>query len=86
MPLRAAEIADAIEAMVDGGMTRERQRRRAALNAKDFRTDQEVRWCPGCGDYAILAAMQSFMPELGIERERTVFVRASAARRGFRIT
>ena len=44
------------------------------LAAKDFRTDQEVRWCPGCGDYAILAAMQSFMPELGIERERTVFV------------
>jgi 2-oxoglutarate/2-oxoacid ferredoxin oxidoreductase subunit beta len=45
-----------------------------ALTAKDFRTDQEVRWCPGCGDYAILAAMQSFMPELGIERENTVFV------------
>src|SRR4249920_1631958 len=44
------------------------------LKAKDFRTDQEVRWCPGCGDYAILAAMQSFMPELGIERERMVFV------------
>ena len=33
-----------------------------------------MRWCPGCGDYAILAAMQSFMPELGIERERTVFI------------
>jgi 2-oxoglutarate/2-oxoacid ferredoxin oxidoreductase subunit beta len=45
-----------------------------ALTAKDFRTDQEVRWCPGCGDYAILAALQSFMPELGIERERTVFI------------
>src|SRR5256885_13939433 len=44
------------------------------LTMKDFKTDQEVRWCPGCGDYAILAAMQSFMPELGIERERTVFV------------
>ena len=44
------------------------------LTAKDFKTDQEVRWCPGCGDYAILAAMQSFMPELGIERERLVFV------------
>jgi 2-oxoglutarate/2-oxoacid ferredoxin oxidoreductase subunit beta len=41
---------------------------------KDYKTDQEVRWCPGCGDYAILAAMQSFMPELGIERENTVFV------------
>jgi 2-oxoglutarate ferredoxin oxidoreductase subunit beta len=44
------------------------------LTAKDFKTDQEVRWCPGCGDYAILAAMQSFMPELGIPRERIVFV------------
>ena len=44
------------------------------LTAKDFRTDQEVRWCPGCGDYAILAALQSFMPELGIAREDTVFV------------
>jgi 2-oxoglutarate/2-oxoacid ferredoxin oxidoreductase subunit beta len=44
------------------------------LTAKDYRTDQEVRWCPGCGDYAILAAMQAFMPELGIERERTVFI------------
>ena len=44
------------------------------LTRKDFQTDQEVRWCPGCGDYAILAAMQSFMPELGIERENTVFI------------
>ncbi len=42
--------------------------------AKEFKTDQEVRWCPGCGDYAILAAVQSFMPELGIDRERLVFV------------
>jgi 2-oxoglutarate/2-oxoacid ferredoxin oxidoreductase subunit beta len=44
------------------------------LTAKDFKTDQEVRWCPGCGDYAILAAVQSFMPELQIQRERMVFV------------
>ena len=48
--------------------------RKLELTAKDFKTDQEVRWCPGCGDYAILAAMQSFMPELGIEREQTVFI------------
>jgi 2-oxoglutarate ferredoxin oxidoreductase subunit beta len=41
---------------------------------KDFQTDQEVRWCPGCGDYAILAAVQGFLPELGIERELLVFV------------
>ena len=44
------------------------------LTAKDFKTDQEVRWCPGCGDYAILAAVQGFMPELGIPRERIVFI------------
>jgi 2-oxoglutarate ferredoxin oxidoreductase subunit beta len=44
------------------------------LTAKDFKTDQEVRWCPGCGDYAILAAMQSLMPELGIPREKIVFI------------
>ena len=46
----------------------------SSLTAKDFRTDQEVRWCPGCGDYAILAAVQAFAPELGIERERMVFI------------
>src|SRR5205085_9995029 len=44
------------------------------LTAKDFKSDQEVRWCPGCGDYAILAAVQSFMPELGIPKEKLVFV------------
>jgi 2-oxoglutarate ferredoxin oxidoreductase subunit beta len=44
------------------------------LTAKDFKSDQEVRWCPGCGDYAILAAVQGFMPELGIARENIVFV------------
>jgi 2-oxoglutarate ferredoxin oxidoreductase subunit beta len=42
--------------------------------AKDFKTDQEVRWCPGCGDYAILAAVQGFLPELGIRRENLVVV------------
>ncbi len=44
------------------------------LTAKDFKSDQEVRWCPGCGDYAILAGVQSFLPELGIPRENLVFV------------
>jgi 2-oxoglutarate/2-oxoacid ferredoxin oxidoreductase subunit beta len=43
-------------------------------SAKEFKSDQEVRWCPGCGDYAILAAVQSFLPELGVKRENTVFV------------
>src|SRR5699024_1461601 len=44
------------------------------LTRKDFASDQEVRWCPGCGDYAILAAFLGFMPELGIRRENTVIV------------
>ena len=44
------------------------------LNRKDFTSDQEVRWCPGCGDYAVLAAFQGFMPELGIRKENTVIV------------
>jgi 2-oxoglutarate ferredoxin oxidoreductase subunit beta len=47
---------------------------RPKLTAKDYKTDQEVRWCPGCGDYAILAALQGFMPELEIPKERIVFV------------
>ena len=46
----------------------------APLKAKDFKSDQEVRWCPGCGDYAILSAVQGFMPELGLARENIVFV------------
>jgi 2-oxoglutarate/2-oxoacid ferredoxin oxidoreductase subunit beta len=40
----------------------------------DFQSDQETRWCPGCGDYAVLAAVQQFMPELGIPPERIVFI------------
>ncbi len=44
------------------------------LKPKDFKTDQEVRWCPGCGDYIILNTVQSFLPELNIRREDIVFV------------
>jgi len=44
------------------------------LTRKDFITNQEVRWCPGCGDYAILANVQKVFPELGIPREKVVFV------------
>ncbi len=40
----------------------------------DFQTDQEVRWCPGCGDYTILASVQGFMAELGVKREEIVFI------------
>jgi 2-oxoglutarate ferredoxin oxidoreductase subunit beta len=43
-------------------------------STKDFKSDQEVRWCPGCGDYAILAAFQSFLPELGIARENLAII------------
>jgi len=45
-----------------------------AYTKKDFQTDQEVRWCPGCGDYAVLAAVQSVFPELGVPREKFVVV------------
>jgi 2-oxoglutarate ferredoxin oxidoreductase subunit beta len=41
---------------------------------KDYTSDQEVRWCPGCGDYAILAAVQSFLPDLGLRRENIVCI------------
>src|SRR5499426_3666424 len=44
------------------------------LTRKDFQSDQEVRWCPGCGDYSILAQVQKVMPELNIPRENVVFV------------
>src|SRR5438105_12358722 len=46
----------------------------AELAPKDYASDQEVRWCPGCGDYAILKAVQKALAELGARRERTVFV------------
>ena len=46
----------------------------APLSAKEFKTDQEVRWCPGCGDYSILATVQSFLPELGVKRENIAFI------------
>jgi 2-oxoglutarate ferredoxin oxidoreductase subunit beta len=45
-----------------------------ALNKKDFASDMEPRWCAGCGDYSILAAVQGFLPELGLKRENIVFV------------
>ena len=52
-------------------------RRRGArplTTRKDWSSDQEVRWCPGCGDYSILSAVQMLMPELGVRRESTVFL------------
>ena len=46
----------------------------APLTRKDFVSDQDVRWCPGCGDYAILAQMQRVLPTLGVPRENIVFI------------
>lgn len=48
--------------------------KKTALKKKDFASDQDVRWCPGCGDYAILAAVQKTLADIGVERENTVFV------------
>ncbi|MGZ5365245.1 MAG: 2-oxoacid:ferredoxin oxidoreductase subunit beta, partial [Mycobacterium sp.] len=42
--------------------------------SKDFTSDQEVRWCPGCGDYVILNTIRNFLPELGLRRENIAFV------------
>ncbi|MGD9591305.1 MAG: 2-oxoacid:ferredoxin oxidoreductase subunit beta [Candidatus Berkiella sp.] len=44
------------------------------LSRESFVSDQEVRWCPGCGDYAILASVQKVLPELGVKKENTVFI------------
>ncbi len=46
----------------------------AAKTAKDYASDQEVRWCPGCGDYAILKAVQKTLAELQADTSKTVFV------------
>jgi 2-oxoglutarate ferredoxin oxidoreductase subunit beta len=65
----AGPIADAIEQSV--AISGEKV---TDLKARDMKTDQEVRWCPGCGDYVILNAVQSFLPSLGIAREDMVIV------------
>nr|WP_022836319.1 2-oxoacid:ferredoxin oxidoreductase subunit beta [Salisaeta longa] len=44
------------------------------LSRKDFQSDQDVRWCPGCGDYAILSTVQRVLPELGVDKENVVFI------------
>ena len=69
LPFTARELEDAIEggaAMSDTIVP--------ITTKKDWTSDQEVRWCPGCGDYGILLAVQQLMPELGIAPENTVFV------------
>jgi 2-oxoglutarate/2-oxoacid ferredoxin oxidoreductase subunit beta len=62
-------IAGAIDASVQANGPKQTE-----LKARDLKTDQEVRWCPGCGDYVILNAVQSFLPSLGIAREDMVIV------------
>jgi len=59
--------------MIDNG-TKENLTTEIKYLSKDFATSQDVRWCPGCGDYAILAAMQRIAPELGIKKEKMVWV------------
>ena len=44
------------------------------LTKKDFESDQDVRWCPGCGDYSILAQTQKTMPDFGVAKEKIVFI------------
>ena len=44
------------------------------LTSKDYASDQDIRWCPGCGDYSILKQVQTIMPTLGVKRENTVFI------------
>ena len=56
------------------------------LKPADFASDQDVRWCPGCGDYAILAQMKKVMPTLGIPARRSCSSPASAAPAGSRTT
>jgi len=62
-------IADAVAHSIEAHGAKQTE-----LKAKDLKTDQEVRWCPGCGDYVILNAVQSFLPSLGIAREDMVIV------------
>jgi 2-oxoglutarate ferredoxin oxidoreductase subunit beta len=57
-----------------GGGNRAARSASTTLTKADFQSDQETRWCPGCGDYAVLSAVQQFMPELGIPPERIVFI------------
>ncbi|MEI7811929.1 MAG: 2-oxoacid:ferredoxin oxidoreductase subunit beta [Ignavibacteria bacterium] len=55
-------------------MTNNIEQKEVKLTAKDFITDQDVRWCPGCGDYSILAQTQRILPELGIPKEKIVWI------------
>jgi 2-oxoglutarate ferredoxin oxidoreductase subunit beta len=60
--------------MVEDLMTQTATAEPPKYSTKDFQSDQDVRWCPGCGDYSILAQTQRIMPDLGISKHKTVFV------------
>ena len=72
------DLRDRIQAIIDGGRMSDSSAKPAVelptLKAKDFTTDQDVRWCPGCGDYAVLAAVRKTLPTLGKAKEDFVFV------------
>ncbi len=72
--------ADTIEALTLVPKAEARQ------SMKDFKSDQGLRWCPGCGDYAVLAAVQGFMPESAWPRRTSSSCRASGARPASRTT
>lgn len=55
-------------------MTKHSTGEAATYSKKDFMSNQEVRWCPGCGDYSILAGVQKTMPEIGVDKEKIVFI------------
>jgi len=60
--------------MSSNGTSAKTAGKRPALKGKDFSSDQDVRWCPGCGDYTILKQVQNLMPELGVDKENIAFI------------
>ena len=82
MPVSDSTVPDSTAAAANGGNGNGHRPASLTLvpkatvrsSLKDFKSDQEVRWCPGCGDYAILAAFQAFLPELDVPRENVVVV------------
>jgi 2-oxoglutarate/2-oxoacid ferredoxin oxidoreductase subunit beta len=75
LPFKSSEIEDKITSLLEEIMEDKiKVTESPALTSKDFVTNQDVRWCPGCGDYSILAQMQRTAPDLGIKKENMVWV------------
>ena len=85
-PFKQNELEQKIDEMLGPRRRDDHQAAFPPLTKKDFQTDQEVRWCPGCGDYAILAAVQAVFPELGVPRENFVVVSGIGCSSRFPIT